>query len=130
MAAVAGTWTMTLPVNVGTAGFQLTTDAATPTLTSWAAAGSRREWKNDLGIVSPQEALRALLGLPLHRFTVKEGCPGTGDFKTEYIGLFSDEAPQLMHHQGNIFNPITAPSLAIGAIQELDRRITILERGN
>lgn len=127
VAAAAGTWTMTLPTAVGTAGFQLT-DAAGNGVTSWAAAASRREWKNILSYrVTPQDALDRILGVTAYPFTYKEGY-GTGDVVTEYLGVMADEAPWAMHHDGGIFNPINAFGHTVLAFQAHETRIAKLER--
>ena len=128
-AAAAGTWTMTLPTAAGTGGFQLT-DAAGNGITSWAAAASRREWKNDLGVLGPvdaRDALNRFLDVPIHRFTFKEDQPGTGDYETEYRGVFSDEAPWAMHHKGNVLNPISFEGDTILAIRALEAELRELE---
>ncbi len=69
-AVAAGTWTLTLPTAVGSAGQQLT-DAAGNGVTSWTAASSKREYKNILGTVEPKEALSAILRTPVYRFKYK-----------------------------------------------------------
>ena len=124
VADAAGTWTMKLPTGVaGTAGFQLT-DAAASGVTSWAAAASRREWKNDLGIMRPQDALDQILNtVAVHRFTYRAGCPSTGDYKTEYVGVFADEAPWAMHFNGGIVNPVNTLGYMVLGFQAMDSRL-------
>jgi len=116
---------MTLPTAVGTAGFQLT-DAAGDGITSWAAAASRREWKNDLGLVDPQEALKSLLNLPVHRFTYRDGF-GTGDYQTEYIGVMADDAPHLMHFDNSIVNPVNTLGYMVLGFQAVNTRLETVE---
>lgn len=124
--ATAGTWTMTLPAAVGTAGFQLT-DAAGNGVTSWAAAASRREWKNPLAyVVTPQEGLARILAAPIHPFTFKEGY-GTGDYETEYLGPYADEVPWAMHFGGNILNPISTFGHTVLAFQAMQKEIEDLQ---
>ena len=125
VAGAAGTWTMTLPAAVGAAGQQLT-DAGGDGITSWAAASSLREYKNDLGELSPAEGLRLLLAAPVHRFTYKEGM-GTGDYATEYVGLYADEAPWAMHYKGSIVNPVNALGYSVLGIQALHKEIAQLK---
>lgn len=134
VAAAAGTWTMKLPTAVGTAGFQLT-DAAGDGVTSWAAAGSRREWKDITGRVEPQEALASVLATPVYKFRYKPGGVGTGDYETEYVGVMADEAPWAMHHNNSIVSPINTLGYSVLSIQALHgqvqlsaERIAALER--
>lgn len=127
VAAAAGTWTMQLPAAVGAAGQQLT-DAAGDGITSWAAAASIREAKNILGYkVSPQVALDRILHTRVYPFTYKDGY-GTGDHKTEYLGVMADEAPWAMHFNGGILNPISTFGHTVLAIQAIDQRLTPMER--
>ncbi len=123
-AAAAGTWTLTLPTAVGSAGQQLT-DAAGNGITSWAAAGSKREYKNILGTVEPKEALSEILGTPVYRFKYKPGF-GTGDYNTEYVGAMADEAPWAMHYDGTIINPVNTLGYMVLGIQALDKKISAL----
>ena len=123
-AAVAGTWTMTLPTAVGAAGQQLT-DAAGDGVCSWAAAASLREHKNLLGYLSPLEALDAIRAVPIHLFRYKPGM-GTQDADTIYAGPVADETPWAMHYQGGIFNPVSAFGYTAAAIQAVDGEVTHL----
>lgn len=125
-AAAAGTWTMQLPAAVGAAGEQLT-DAAGNGVTSWAAAASLREYKDVGERMSPQDALRAMLEIPVHRFHYKAG-KGTQDRSTEYVGVMADEAPQFMHYGGRIVNPVNTLGYTIGAVQALHQEIESLRR--
>ena len=120
---------MTLPTAVGTAGQQLT-DAAGNGVCSWAAAGSRREWKNilDLPRLSPQEALARILSAEVRPFTFKKGFPGTGDTTTVYQGPLADEAPWAMHFDGGVLNPISTFGHTIQAFKAHEERIRKLER--
>jgi len=126
VAAAAGAWTMTLPTGVaGTGGFQLT-DAAGDGVTSWAAA-SLGEWKNDLGILDPHEALRAVVESPTHIFTYKPEVmpPGIWAPPDRMTGVFAEEAPWAMHgkregrRSGIAFSNINALGYARAAIQAL-----------
>jgi hypothetical protein len=124
--AAAGTWTLTLPAAVGTAGYQLT-DAAGNGVTSWAAAASKREYKNILSTVtSKTDALLSILRTPIYNFRYKEGV-GTGDYKTVYTGLMADEAPWAMHFDGGILNPINMFGYTVLSIQALHDKIEKLE---
>ena len=119
--AAAGTWTMTLPAAVGTAGYQLT-DAAGDGVTSWAAAGSKREYKDILGEASPQDALDRMLGTIVYRFHYRDGM-GTQDTETEYVGPMADEAAWAMHYEGGVLNPVNTLGYAVLGFQAMDRRI-------
>lgn len=125
-AAAAGTWTLTLPDAVaGMAGYQLT-DAGANGISSWAAAASKRDLKDVGARMTPQDGLDALLALPVHKFHYKSGM-GTGDTKTEYVGIMADEAPHLMHYGGGVINPVNGLGYTILAIQALETKIETLE---
>jgi len=126
VAAAAGTWTMTLPTAVGAAGEQLT-DAAGNGITSWAAAGSRREYKDILGVASPQDALDHILNTKVYHFHYKDGY-GTRDYETEYVGIMADEAPWAMHYGGGIVNPVNTLGYMVLGFQAHEERIARLER--
>ncbi|MFA5773417.1 MAG: hypothetical protein WC908_01960, partial [Candidatus Paceibacterota bacterium] len=122
VAAAAGSWTMTLPTTIGTAGYQLTT-AASDGVTSWAAAGSSRQLKDILGTVTdPSEALTQILQTPIYRFHYKTGM-GTGDSKTEYVGVMADESPWAMHYGGTIINPVNTLGYMVLGIQATNKKI-------
>ena len=127
VAAAAGTWTMTLPAAAGAAGQQLT-DAGGDGITSWAAAASKREYKNVLDyMVTPQDALDRILNTRVYPFTYKDGY-GTGDYKTEYLGVMAKDAPWAMHFEGGILNPISTFGHTVLAFQAHEERIAKLER--
>lgn len=123
--AAAGTWTMQLPAAVGSAGQQLT-DAAGDGICTWAAA-SLGEWKNDLGILDPHEALAAVIKAPTHRFTYKPEVmpPGQWAPKEVMTGVFAEEAPWAMHGErdglrsGVAFSNINSFGYVRAAVQAL-----------
>jgi len=133
VAAVAGTWTMQLPAAVGSAGQQLT-DAAGDGVCTWAAA-SLGAWKNDLGILDPQEALAAVVKAPTHKFTYNPDVMPAGQWAPpdQMTGIFAEEAPWAMHgkrdglRNGIAFSPVNAFGYARAAIQALHDRLTKLE---
>ena len=134
VAAAAGTWTMQLPAAVGGAGQQLT-DAAGDGITSWAAA-SLGEWKNDLGILDPEEALEAVVSAPTHIFTYNKDAlpPGQSDGNGyQFTGIFAEEAPWAMYGErdglrsGIAFSNINAFGYARAAIQALAEKVARLE---
>lgn len=126
---VAGTaFTLKLPTSVGSNGQQLTTDGATPGILSWAAAGSMKQFKNILGRIDPMEALAKIAGAEVSRFTYKpDGEITTGDFDTVYTGVMADDMPEVMHHNGKIFAPVSAFGYAVAAIQALLAKVDRLE---
>lgn len=129
VAAAAGTWTMTLPTAVGTAGYQLT-DAAANGVCSWAAAGSLREYKEGIRPwANPQDALDVILGTQVYQFHYKPGM-GTGDTVTEYVGLLADEAPWAMHYNGGVLNPINVCGYMVLGFQAIDKRLRVIEEGD
>ena len=121
--AAAGTWTMTLPTGVaGGAGYQLT-DAAPNGVTSWAAAASLREHKeNIVQYNNPSEALDLILNTKVYEFNYKEG-RGTQDTLTRYVGLMADEAPWGMHYEGGVVNPVNTLGYMVLGMQALDTKI-------
>lgn len=112
--AAAGTWTMQLPAAVGSAGQQLT-DAAGDGICTWAAA-SLGEWKHDLGILDPREALKAVLKAPTHWFKYNKEVMPPGQWAPDDVmtGIFAEEAPWAMHGErkglksGIAFSPVNA----------------------
>jgi hypothetical protein len=103
------------------------TDAAGNGVTSWAAAASKREYKNILSTVtSKTDALLSILKTPIYNFRYKEGV-GTGDYKTVYTGLLADEAPWAMHFDGGILNPVNMFGYTVLSIQALHEKIEKLE---
>ncbi len=130
-AAVAGTYSLTLPADDGDAGEQLQTDGSG--VLTWEAAGSLRSVKNliaDLTDKAPL-ALERVLGAKVYAFRYKEGGrPTSGDYKTVYHGVLAEEYPQVMHHGGRIFNPVSAFGELVLAVQAVSRRLTALEKAN
>lgn len=133
--AAAGTWTMQLPAAVGAAGQQLT-DAAGDGVCTWAAA-SLGAWKNDLGILSPMEALKAVLKAPTHIFTYNKEVLPAGQWDgngARFTGIFAEEAPWAMHGErdgarnGIAFSPVNAVGYLRAAIEALNEKIERLER--
>lgn len=119
--------TWILPAAAGTAGQQLQTGGGPGAETlSWAAAGSTRDLKLLEGFLAPQDALRAVLSAPIHRFHYKPGA-GTLDRGTQYAGIVADEAPWAMHFNGTILNPVNTAGYSFAAIQALEAQITALE---
>lgn len=132
--ATAGTWTLELPAAVGGAGQQLT-DAGGNGVTSWAAA-SLGEWKNDLGILDPELALKAMLAAPTHKFTYNADVLPLGQSDGngfEFTGIFAEEAPWAMYGQrdgyksGIAFSPTNAFGYTRAAIEALSMKIRDLE---
>lgn len=123
--AAAGTWTFTLPPDDGDAGEQLQTNGSG--VTTWEAAASLSAYKNVHGVMDKREGLRRILALPIYDFTYKQKMEdgsrvrSTGDFETHYTGAMAEDAPWLMHHDGKIFNPVSAfgnLALAVQATQD------------
>ena len=63
-----------------------------------------------------------------------DGRVNTRDFDTLYAGVFGEDAPEVMHHRGEIFSPVSAFGYTVGAIQamhgyvyQLETRIATLE---
>jgi hypothetical protein len=123
-AAAAGSWTMTLPAAVGTAGQQLT-DVNGDGITSWTAAGSLRILKDiDSMITDPNIALNQLLETNIYNFHYKEGM-GTGDSDTQYVGVMADESPWAMHYDGRVINPVNTLGYMVLGVRALNNKIEI-----
>lgn len=127
-AATAGDWTLTLPPDDGDSGEQLQTNGSG--VTTWEGAGSLREVKNVIAEVShkAQDTLDRLLGTGVYEFTYKEaGRPTTGDYSTVYTGVMAEELPEVMHHNGRIFSPVSAFGELLLAIKGLAAKVSNLE---
>ena len=113
----------------GTAGEQLQSGGAGAVMV-WAAAASRREWKNVMAqYLQPHDALDRILGTQVYPFTYKDGY-GTHDYDTEYLGVLADEAPWAMHHNGGVFNPVSAFGHTVLAFQAVETSLQKLAREN
>ena len=126
-AAAAGSITMVLPSSAGTTGFQLSTTASGSTATtSWTAAGSLREWKNNITpFENPDDALAQILSANVYHFNYKPGM-GTGDSETSYVGVMADETPWAMHYSGKIINPVNTLGYMVLGIQATNKKISDL----
>lgn len=133
-ADAAGTWTMQLPAAAGGAGQQLT-DAGGDGITSWAAA-SLGEWKNDLGILDPEEALQAIVRAPTHIFTYNADVLPSGQSDgngNQFTGIFAEEAPWAMYGErdgyrsGIAFSAVNAFGYTRAAIEALAAKVARLE---
>lgn len=120
--------TWNLPATGGSAGTQLQTAGGDNATLSWGAAGSSRDYKVLTGLLSPQDALDAILASPVHRFRYRsDAAISTGDTGTEYAGIVADEAPWAMHFGGTILNPINTAGYTFAAIQALQAEIDALK---
>ncbi|MDO8688083.1 MAG: hypothetical protein Q7K41_05785, partial [Dehalococcoidales bacterium] len=125
--AATTSYTLTLPAAANTnAGYQLTC-AGADTITSWAAAASKREYKNILGLADPQTSLDLILNTKTYKFHYKPGM-GTGDVDTEYVGFVAEERPEFTHYKNGVLNPINTFGHTALAIQALNNRIEELEK--
>ncbi len=105
-------------------GQQLQTNGS-GTLT-WAAAGSLRAYKRILrNKVTPSQALKKILKAPIEPFRYKKGF-GTGT-KDLYLGPMAEDFPEVMHHKGTIFSPVSGFGYLALSIKELNLRIAKLE---
>lgn len=126
--AAAGTYSLTLPPDDGDAGEQLQTDGSG--VLTWEAAGSLRAVKNVLGSLRDRanEALDRVLGRDVYAFQYKDkGRPTTGDYQTVYHGVMAEEYPEVMHHGGRIFSPVSAFGELVLAVQALAQKLDALE---
>lgn len=129
--AIAGTWTLTLPADAGANTEQLATNGAG--VTDWAAAGSLKEFKDVHGVLSPGDALDAILGTKVYLFNYKRLTDDgrrtitTLDYDTVYAGVMGDEAPWVMQSDGKIFTPISAFGYTVAAFRAIHNRIETVE---
>jgi hypothetical protein len=130
VAAAAGVWTLTLPPDNGAAGEQLQTNGSG--VTTWEAAGSMRKFKDVGAALTPQYALDRILGTQAYRFHYKDKATvgyrisTTGDLDTEYVGVMADEFPEVMHHGGRVFSPVSAFGYTVAAFQAQNEEIEAL----
>lgn len=129
--ALAATITFDLPPTVGTCGQQLTTNGnATNAVMVWAAASSG-EYKDDLGLLDPSEALATIVATPVHQFKYNRGKMPAGQwgcFTHEMTGIFAEEAPWAMQgKEKGAFSPINSTGMLMGALQALEARVRELE---
>ena len=116
---------ISLGTDHGDDGQQLTSggdDAAC----DWTAASSLREHKNIGSEADAGQALQAMLDATPYHFRYKEK-HGTGDSRTEYIGVMADDAPWAMHYKGTIVNPVNTLGYTVLAVQALNDKIERLE---
>jgi hypothetical protein len=107
----------------GAAGEQLES-AGAATVPVWAAASSLRQYKDVGEALRPQVALDRLLGTKVLNFTYKpDSVMNTADFDTVYAGVMGDDFPEVMHHGGKIFSPVSGFGYTVGAIQAMQAEI-------
>ena len=110
----------------GSAGEQLTSGGAGAVMT-WGAAASLAMFKNTIGELSPEEALRKIVSWHPKLFRYRPDAEmSTHDFETVYTAVYGDEAPEVMHHEGRIFSPTSAFGYSVGAIQALQKELATL----
>lgn len=116
----------------GSSGEQLES-AGAGAVVIWAAAGSQAAVKDIHGYLEPQEALDAVTRVAVPRWHYRREredgsrAATTGDYVTEYAGVLAEDFPEVMHHEGRIFSPVSAFGYAVGAIQALEARLRIVE---
>jgi hypothetical protein len=111
----------------GSAGEQLTSGGA-DTVMSWAAASSLGQFKDTIDILSSGDALDKIVSWIPRSFRYKADAEmSTHDYDTTYVGVYGEDAPEVMHHEGRIFSPVSAFGYTVGAIQELHNKIQQLE---
>ena len=114
---------------VGASGEQLTSGGAAAEMT-WAAAASQRDVKDILALVNDKaaEALDFIKHVNVYDFRYdRTKRKGTGDYDTVYRGVMADEAPDLMHYNGTILNPISTFGETVLALKGLLDRVERLE---
>jgi hypothetical protein len=111
----------------GAAGEQLQS-AGTGAVPIWAAASSLGRFKDTIDVLSPEDALDKIISWIPKSFRYKADAEiSTHDYDTTYVGVYGEDAPEVMHYEGRIFNPVSAFGYTVGAIQELHNKIQKLE---
>lgn len=119
-------WVESTPTE-GSAGEQLTSGGADTAMT-WAAAGSLGRFKETIDELSPTDALEKVLSWTPRLFKYRDDAEvTTHDTDTIYTGVYGEDAPEVMHHDGKIFSPVSGFGYTVGAIQMLTDRIEELE---
>ena len=116
---------ISLAADHGDDGQQLTS-GGDDTACDWTAASSLREHKDIGREADSGQALQAMLDSKAYHFRYKTK-KGTGDSKTEYVGLMADDAPWAMHYKGTIVNPVNTLGYTVLAVQALNEKIERLE---
>lgn len=129
-ATLAADIVLRLPPDVGCCGQQLTTSGAAPAVLTWAAA-SKGEYKDDLGLLDPSDALATIIHTPIHQFRYNRDKMPAGQwgcFTHEMTGIFAEEAPWAMQGKNKgAFSPINSMGMLTAAVQELARKVAALE---
>lgn len=116
----------------GTAGEQLES-AGAGAVVIWATASSLGKYKDIHEPLASEVGLEKMLNATPYRFNYKEQMPdgprmlNTKDFATTYTGVLGDDFPEVMHHAGRIFSPVSAFGYTVASIQEMHKRLTKLE---
>lgn len=118
-------WVESTPTE-GASGEQLTSGGAGAIMT-WAAASSLGKFKNTVGTLSSELALSKILSWTPKLFHYKSDAEmSTHDYDTVYTGVYAEEAPEVMHHDGQIFSPVSAFGYTVGAIKKLSSQLDML----
>ena len=119
-------WVESTPTE-GSAGEQLTSGGAATAMT-WAAAGSLGKFKETIDELSPADALAKVLSWTPRLFRYRDDAEvTTHDTDTVYTGVYGEDAPEVMHHEGKIFSPVSAFGYTVGAVRAMSDRIATLE---
>ena len=133
VATTAGTWTLTLPADGGSSGEQLQTNGSG--VATWEAAGSLEKYKIIVGSLAPRDAMDRILGQPTmdlwkYRETTDDGdrVISTGDHETVYAGVMAENFPEVMHHDGKIFSPVSAFGYTVATFQAMAEELANLKQ--
>ena len=127
-------WVESTP-DEGTSGEQLTS-GGTGAVMTWAAAGSMPQFKNLQGRLLPEDAYRRILAVESWQFTYREQVEGGGraittkDYDTLYAGVLATDFPEVMHHDGQIFSPVSAFGYTVESFHAVEHRLTALTNDN
>ena len=129
-AAAAGSASWTWPAAVAAcSGQQLTCNASG--VMTWAAA-SIGAFKNDLGVLCKDEALKLVVNTPVHHFTYNTAALPVGQWAPpdeEFYGIFGEEAPWAMQGaKKRVISTINTVGHLTAAISALDAKIGKLEK--
>lgn len=86
---------------------------------------SLRSAKTDIEPLSPERALALVKATPMYTYRYREG--NAESVRWRHAGFMADEVDRLLSPDGESASPSSTAALALAAIQELERRLSILE---
>lgn len=90
-----------------------------------AQTSSRRSKRDIEAFTDRAAALAFVRQIPVYRFRYREGF--AQDTAQQFLGILADETPELAHHGGQAFNPVSAAGYLLAAVQALADRVDALD---